>query len=63
MQSVEVYYIPATRMAREMGAPTLANMIITGKLMAACPEISNAFLKKVYISVFLRVIRIYMNLT
>ena len=33
-------------MSREMGAPTLANMIITGKLMAACPEISNAFLKE-----------------
>ncbi len=30
---VDVYYIPATRLAAEIGAPTLANMIITGKLI------------------------------
>lgn len=30
---VEVFYIPATQMARQMGAPTLANMIICGKLI------------------------------
>lgn len=30
---VDVYYIPATQMAKHMGAPTLANMIICGKLM------------------------------
>ena len=30
---VDVYYVPATAMAREMGAPTLANMILTGKLI------------------------------
>lgn len=30
---VDVYYIPATSMAGEMGAPTLANMILTGKLL------------------------------
>lgn len=30
---VEVFYIPATRLAKEMGAPTLANMIISGKLI------------------------------
>ena len=30
---VDVYYIPATKMASEMGAPTLANMILTGKLL------------------------------
>ena len=30
---VDVYYIPATRLAAEIGAPTLANMIIIGKLI------------------------------
>lgn len=30
---VDVYYIPATQMAKDIGAPTLANMIITGKLI------------------------------
>ena len=30
---VSVFYIPATRLAQEIGAPTLANMIITGKLI------------------------------
>ena len=31
---VDVYYIPATEMAREMGAPSLANMILLGALVA-----------------------------
>ncbi len=30
---VEVFYIPATQLAKQMGAPTLANMIISGKLI------------------------------
>ena len=30
---VDVYYVPATAMAGEMGASTLANMILTGKLL------------------------------
>lgn len=30
---VEVYYIPATRMAQELGAPTLANMVLLGALV------------------------------
>ena len=30
---VKVFYIPATQMAQDMDAPTLANMIIAGKLM------------------------------
>ena len=30
---VKVFYVPATKMAQDMEAPTLANMIITGKLM------------------------------
>ena len=31
---VKVFYIPATQLAQQMEAPTLANMIITGKLIA-----------------------------
>ena len=32
---VEVYYIPATRMAGEMGMPNLANMILLGAIVKA----------------------------
>ena len=32
---VDVYYIPATALANENGIPTLANMIMTGKVMQA----------------------------
>ncbi len=32
-EDVEVFYIPATEMAHEMGAPTLANMILLGALV------------------------------
>ena len=37
---VEVFYIPATAMAKENGIPTLANMIITGHLLENHPELS-----------------------
>ncbi len=30
---VDVYYIPATKMAQELGVPTLANMIMLGKVI------------------------------
>lgn len=30
---VDVYYIPASRLASDMGAPTLANMVLAGKLL------------------------------
>ena len=30
---VEVFYIPATQMAKDAGYPTLANMILTGKVL------------------------------
>ena len=36
---VDVYYIPATALAKELGYPTLANMIMVGKMMKECPEI------------------------
>ena len=36
---VTVYYVPATKMAKDEGFATLANMILMGKLMKACEEI------------------------
>ena len=36
---VDVYYIPATKIAEENGIPTLANMIITGKVIKELDEI------------------------
>ncbi len=36
---VDVYYIPATQIANEKGMSTLANMIITGKLLKEVPYI------------------------
>lgn len=48
---VDVFYIPATQMAKQMGAPTLANMIISGKLIKETGVVSydkvEAALKKV----------------
>ena len=35
---VNVYYVPATRLAGESGAPTLANMILVGKLLESFGE-------------------------
>ncbi|MBQ9975693.1 MAG: 2-oxoacid:acceptor oxidoreductase family protein [Clostridia bacterium] len=37
---VKAFYIPATRLANEIGAPTLANMIITGKLIKEAGAVS-----------------------
>ena len=37
---VEVFYIPATQMAREAGIATLANMILVGHLLETHPELS-----------------------
>ena len=36
---VTTYYVPATKMAKDEGFATLANMILMGKLMKACEEI------------------------
>ncbi len=41
---VEAYYIPATRMAQELGAPTLANMVLLGALVAKTNCITEASL-------------------
>ncbi|MBR2811071.1 MAG: 2-oxoacid:acceptor oxidoreductase family protein [Solobacterium sp.] len=37
---VDVYYVPATRLASENGAETLANMILMGKLLNVLDEYS-----------------------
>ena len=37
---VEVFYIPATQMAKDNGIATLANMIIVGSLLQNHPELS-----------------------
>ena len=37
---VQVFYIPATQMAKDNGIGTLANMIITGHLLQNHPELS-----------------------
>lgn len=42
---VTVYYVPATRLASENGFPTLANMILMGKLFAALGEFDADALK------------------
>ena len=48
---VEVYYIPATQLASDNNMPTLANMIIAGKILSVTDGFSedavNAALKKV----------------
>ncbi len=39
-EDVEVFYIPATQMAKDAGIATLANMIIVGSLLQNHPELS-----------------------
>ena len=36
---VEVYYVPATQLAKDAGFATLANMVLMGKLMAVCDAV------------------------
>lgn len=43
---VEAYYIPATGMAREAGIPTLANMILVGKLIKETGVVSMGDIRK-----------------
>ena len=47
---VDAYYIPATKMAQEAGYPTLANMVLMGKMMKETgigADVLEAALKKV----------------
>ncbi len=50
-EDVEAYYVPATKMAAEIGAPTLANMVLLGKIIKETGAVSfenvEAGLKKV----------------
>jgi 2-oxoglutarate ferredoxin oxidoreductase subunit gamma len=39
-EDVEVFYIPATQMAKDEGISSLANMIIVGHLLENHPELS-----------------------
>lgn len=43
---VDVFYIPATRLANEMGAPALANMILLGAVVKASECVSEANLEQ-----------------
>ena len=44
-EDVQAFYIPATQIANDMGIPTLANMIILGKVLAEYPEIGMEYLE------------------
>lgn len=44
-EDVDVYYIPATEMAKSEGISTLANMIMMGKLIKECDTISYDYLE------------------
>ena len=37
---VEVFYVPATQLAKEAGFATLSNMVLMGKLMKECDAVS-----------------------
>ena len=37
---VEVFYVPATQLAKDAGFATLANMVLMGKLMRECDAVS-----------------------
>ena len=43
---VEVHYIPATQMASDNQMPTLANMIIMGKVLQVCPELGASHIQE-----------------
>ena len=43
---INVYYVPATKLAGENGAPTLANMILMGKLLQVFGEYDEEYVKK-----------------
>jgi len=43
---VTVSYLPASQLANEMGAPTLANMILSGKLLEAIGEYNEETVNK-----------------
>ena len=45
-EDIDVYYIPATQLAKDMGAPTLANMILLGAIVKETGCVSAAHLEE-----------------
>ena len=43
---VTAFYIPSTKMAQDMGAPNLANIVLLGKVLKECPAISRSYLEE-----------------
>lgn len=43
---VKVFYVPATKMAQDLGAPTLANMVMTGKLIRECESVNDGHIEE-----------------
>ena len=43
---VKAFYIPATRIAQDMGAANLANIVLLGKVMKECPSVSRSHLEE-----------------
>ena len=43
---VKAFYIPSTKIAQDMGAPNLANIVLLGKVMKDCPAISKDYLEQ-----------------
>ncbi len=44
---VRAVYLPATTLAGELGTPTLANMVLIGKLLKECPELGAEHIEEV----------------
>ena len=45
-KDVTVFAVPATRIAKDLGTPTLANMVMTGKIMKECPGIGRDYIEE-----------------
>ena len=45
-KDVKAFYIPSTKIAQDMGAPNLANIVLLGKVLKDCPAISRSFLEE-----------------
>jgi len=43
---VKVFYIPATKLASDNGIPSLANMIVMGRVLQECPDLGNGNTEK-----------------
>ena len=43
---VKAFYIPSTKLAQDMGAQNLANIVLLGKVLKDCPAISRDYLEE-----------------